>query len=29
MLLAEDASGTINFDGGGEINFEGIEKITW
>ncbi|MBL4802023.1 MAG: tandem-95 repeat protein [Emcibacter sp.] len=29
MLLSEDASGTIVFDDGGTIDFDGIEKIIW
>ena len=27
--LSEDASGTVLFDDGGSIDFDGIEKITW
>ncbi len=29
MLLSEDSSGTIVFEDGGEITFDGIEKIVW
>ncbi|WP_417317277.1 tandem-95 repeat protein [Emcibacter sp.] len=29
MLLNDDAAGTIVFDDGGEITFDGIEKIVW
>jgi len=28
-VLGEDASGTIVFDDGGTITFDGIEKISW
>ena len=29
ILLSDDASGTITFDDGGTIDFDGIEKIVW
>ncbi|MBL4893423.1 MAG: hypothetical protein JKY59_00900, partial [Emcibacter sp.] len=29
ILLSEDSSGTIAFDDGGNIDFDGIEKIIW
>ncbi|WP_321393402.1 tandem-95 repeat protein [Emcibacter sp.] len=29
MLLTDDAAGTIVFDDGGQITFDGIEKIVW
>ena len=29
MLLNDDAAGTIIFDDGGEVTFDGIEKIVW